>query len=57
MSIFRIAAVIAALAVPSAATAGLTFCNDSGRSQSIAIGYKVGESYLSRGWWNLDPPI
>ncbi|WP_088622829.1 DUF1036 domain-containing protein [Oceanicola sp. 22II-s10i] len=55
MSIFRIAAVIAALAVPSAATAGLTFCNDSGRSQSIAIGYKVGESYLSRGWWNLDP--
>lgn len=53
----RLAVLIFAIAMGSGgmARAGLELCNSSGFSQSVAVGYKDGEDWVSRGWWNLDP--
>lgn len=42
----------AALAWAAPATAELSFCNDTGISASIAIGYLGGDQWTSEGWWN-----
>lgn len=38
-----------------AAQAGLEICNGSDFKQSVAVGYKAGDDWISEGWWNLDP--
>jgi uncharacterized membrane protein len=40
--------------VPSA-EAELSFCNDTGFSASVAIGYLGEKEWTSEGWWNADP--
>lgn len=44
-----------AFTVPQIAAAGLEVCNATDVTQSIAIGYKSGEIWISEGWWNADP--
>ncbi len=34
---------------------GLEFCNETEFTQAVSIGYKQGEGYISRGWWNVEP--
>jgi uncharacterized membrane protein len=43
---------VAAIA-PTSALAGLEFCNQTGASASIAIGYKAPDGWTSEGWWNI----
>lgn len=50
-----LAALFLTLLVAAPARAGLTICNDTDVRQSIAVGYKSGEAWESRGWWNVDP--
>lgn len=33
---------------------GLTICNKSNESNGVAFGQKEGESWVTRGWYNLD---
>ena len=47
------AAALTLLATP--ALADLEFCNETGATVSIAIGYKDGDSWTSEGWWNPAP--
>ena len=49
--------VLAALLVAGAtqAHAGLEICNGTDSRHSVAVGYKDGESWVSEGWWNIDP--
>ncbi|MEQ9258988.1 MAG: DUF1036 domain-containing protein [Roseovarius sp.] len=42
-------------ALPGAALAGLTICNDTSQQHSVAIGYKSGDQWISEGWWNIAP--
>ena len=44
--------VFATLSAP--AHASLEICNESGKRNSIAIGYKGKNDWQSEGWWNLD---
>ncbi|MDE4131924.1 DUF1036 domain-containing protein [Phaeobacter sp. QD34_3] len=37
------------------ALAGLEICNDADKSLSVAIGYADGKTWVSKGWWNIDP--
>ena len=39
----------------STAHAELRICNDTRVVQSVAIGYKGDEDWVSKGWWNIDP--
>ena len=39
----------------SGAQAGLEICNQTSAVQGISIGYKDGETWVSEGWWNIDP--
>lgn len=39
----------------NSAWAGLEICNNTDFSQSVAVGYKDGEQWISHGWWNLKP--
>ena len=34
---------------------GLEFCNESQHTQAISIAYQKGDSFISRGWWNVEP--
>lgn len=36
-------------------SAQLTFCNHSGISAQAVVGYPVGESWFTRGWYSLKP--
>lgn len=40
---------------PAMAGAGLEICNDTDARQSVAIGYKSGDDWVSEGWWNFQP--
>ena len=40
---------------PAAGWAGLTFCNETAVTQTVAIGHKDGDNWISRGWWNIKP--
>jgi uncharacterized membrane protein len=40
---------------PGIARAGLEICNDTQARQTVAIGYKQGDDWVSEGWWNIDP--
>lgn len=46
-------ALVVMLAGP--AVAGLEICNGTDARHSVAIGYKDGDNWISRGWWNIDP--
>lgn len=48
-----VAAILGAL--PSATLAGLEICNDSEVKQTIAVGYKSGDVWVSEGWWGISP--
>jgi len=37
------------------AAAGLELCNGTNVRHSVAIGYKSGETWVSEGWWNIEP--
>ncbi len=52
---FKVIGFAVVLGAPMAGHAGLEICNDAAFSQSVAVAYKDGDSYRSRGWWNLDP--
>jgi uncharacterized membrane protein len=55
MPIKRILLYFAALTLlATPADAQLTFCNDSGLQEWIAIGYPVGNDWFSKGWFKLD---
>lgn len=48
------AALIGGLVIAAgAAQAGLTICNDTASTQSVSIGYKRGDVWMSEGWWNV----
>ncbi len=49
------AAALACAVLPGAAAAGLKLCNESSARQSVAVGYKSGDQWVSEGWWNIDP--
>ncbi|NEP08150.1 MAG: DUF1036 domain-containing protein, partial [Okeania sp. SIO4D6] len=34
---------------------GLKVCNDSHERVSVALAKKSGNSWVSSGWWNIDP--
>lgn len=52
----RTIAWMAALALwPGLAQAGLEICNGTAERQSVSIGYKSGEDWVSEGWWNIAP--
>lgn len=34
---------------------GLQFCNETGRSQALSIGYEGDEAFTSEGWWLMEP--
>ncbi len=38
---------------PSAGWAGLEICNETSVTQTVAIGYKDGDDWVSEGWWNI----
>jgi len=35
--------------------AGLEICNETGVKQSVSVGYKQGDDWVSEGWWNIAP--
>lgn len=39
---------------PAKSEAKLMFCNESGKSRSVAVGYKEDGKWISKGWWNVD---
>lgn len=48
--------IIACMAMTSSsAEAGIFVCNDAGTQISVAIGWKEGEAWSSRGWYNIRP--
>jgi len=44
----------AVLLAPATAQAGLTICNETAVSQSLAIGFKDGDAWVSEGWWSVE---
>jgi uncharacterized membrane protein len=50
-----LAGVLAVGAGTPDAKAGLRFCNESGRTQNVAVGYQHGDDWASEGWWVLRP--
>lgn len=46
-------ACLAVLWAAAPARAGLTFCNDTSVSASVALGYKGAEGWTSEGWWEV----
>ena len=46
---------LAAILSPGAALAGLEFCNEDSVEQTIAVGHKKGEDWVSEGWWSVAP--
>jgi uncharacterized membrane protein len=49
----RLALVFACTLLPGAASAGLTVCNETDATASVAIGYNDGGVWTSEGWWNV----
>jgi len=41
--------------IPCAANAELEVCNDTEVRQTVAIGYKGQDDWVSEGWWNIQP--
>lgn len=39
----------------TAANATLDICNQTDRTQFVAIGYQTDEGWASRGWWSIEP--
>ncbi len=55
MVLTRIVLTALLVAASGAAQAGLIFCNNTKYIQSVSIGYKDGDIWVSEGWWNVDP--
>lgn len=56
MKYLRHAAVAALVTLtPVAGWAGLEICNETSIKQTVAVGYKDGEDWVSEGWWNITP--
>lgn len=53
--LLSLSALLCAGLAPVAALAGFEVCNDSEARQSIAIGYKSGDTWVSEGWWIVEP--
>jgi uncharacterized membrane protein len=53
MKHLRPTALVALMLTPSVGWAGLEFCNETSVKQTVAIGYKDGEDWVSEGWWNI----
>ena len=49
-----VAAALAAIWMGGSAQAGFTVCNDTAWTQSVSIGYKAGDEWVSEGWWNIE---
>ncbi|MEM6693181.1 MAG: DUF1036 domain-containing protein [Pseudomonadota bacterium] len=47
--------VLAFLGGTSAAEAALRICNNHENQRTVAIGYREGPEWISKGWWNIDP--
>jgi uncharacterized membrane protein len=45
----------AVLMAPAAAFADFRLCNGTPARVGIAVGYKEGDTWISEGWWNLQP--
>jgi uncharacterized membrane protein len=43
------------LAAPTLALADFRLCNGTGGRVGVAVGYKDGDTWVSEGWWNLQP--
>jgi uncharacterized membrane protein len=52
---WTVIAFFTALFPASGVSAGLSICNQTDVPHSLAVAYKDGDVYLSKGWWNLDP--
>jgi uncharacterized membrane protein len=44
---------LAGLFAAAPARAELSFCNETGETQWVAVGYKSGENWVSEGWWEI----
>jgi uncharacterized membrane protein len=57
VSVLAAAAILAGAPILTAtdAEAGLHFCNRTGQTQSVAIGYEQNGQWVSEGWWNIYP--
>lgn len=55
MAWIRILGALCAALAPTGALAGLDICNDTDAHQSIAVAYQQEGTWVSEGWWNLDP--
>jgi uncharacterized membrane protein len=45
----------AVLMAPVAAWADFRLCNGTPARVGVAVGYKDGDTWISEGWWNLQP--
>ena len=45
----------AILLAPAAALADFRLCNATPARIGVAVGYKDGDTWVSEGWWNLQP--
>lgn len=52
---FAMITVVLAAVWAMPAHAWLRFCNDTGRTQNVAVGYQHGDQWASEGWWVLSP--
>ena len=50
-----LAGAVALSLCPVPASAGLEICNDTGVQQSVSVGYRQGDDWVSEGWWNIAP--
>lgn len=55
VSAAAMAVITAGAATTAPAWAGLTICNETPNSRSVAIGYKEADNWVSEGWWNVAP--
>lgn len=46
---------LSALCLATPAAAELRLCNKSDVPQSVAVGYKDGDTWVSEGWWQIAP--
>ncbi len=52
---FKLLAFGLAVLTAGPALAGLEICNQSDQRQSVAIGHKQGDGWVSEGWWLIEP--
>ncbi|MEM7440525.1 MAG: DUF1036 domain-containing protein [Pseudomonadota bacterium] len=50
-----LALALGAVSAAAPAAANFAVCNETELRQSVAIAYKDGETWVSEGWWNIEP--